>query len=284
MILTWLYAPAVRPELMAKALTSGADAVIYDLEDSVLPARKDEARAALLTQLDTLAGTPAADRAAVHVRVNAVGSPHAREDVRAIAGSPALAGLRLPKVTGPGDVLRVADWLGPQAERLELLCVLESALGVHRAYEIATAHPSVRGLAIGEADLVAELGVRGEAALGTVRSTVVLAAAAAGLPPPAMAVYTDVRDDAGLAESCRLGRDLGMFGRAAIHPRQLPVIEHAFRPEPDEVAAARAVLEAGARAVGDGSGAFVLPDGRFVDAPVIAAARRTIALADRNAD
>src|SRR5690606_31805273 len=106
-----------------------------------------------------------------------------------------------------------------------LLPLLESAAGIEQAHQIATAHPAVRGIALGEADLSADLGITDETALNWPRSRAVVAARAAGLPPPAQSVYPDIRDIDGLARSCAAGRALGFLGRTAIHPRQLPVIE-----------------------------------------------------------
>ncbi|MGH8881863.1 MAG: CoA ester lyase, partial [Stackebrandtia sp.] len=141
--------------------------------------------------------------------------------------------------------------------------------------------PAVGGLALGEADLANELGLRGEDSFGWIRSRIVIAAVAAGLPAPAMAVYTDLSDPQGLAESCARGRALGMFGRTALHPRQLPTIAAAFAPDARELRLAREVVDAAAGAEADGSGAIALPDGRFIDAPMVAAAKRTLQLGER---
>ncbi|MDT0266481.1 aldolase/citrate lyase family protein [Streptomyces sp. DSM 44915] len=270
--LTWLYAPGDRPEVVAKALRAGADVVIVDLEDAVAPDRK---RYALDATAELLADrTPVP----VHVRVNAVAGPLARREVARLAGLPGLAGLRLPKVTGAAALATVADWAGATGPVPPLWPLLESALGLEAAFAIASGHPAVAGLALGEADLRAELGVRDEAGLAWARGRAVVAARAAGLDPPAQSVYPDVRDLAGLADSCRVGRSLGLCGRAAIHPRQLAVIEEAFTPTADEVAAAGEILAAAAAE----AGAAALPDGRFVDPAVVAGARRTLALAARH--
>lgn len=109
------------------------------------------------------------------------------------------------------------------------------------------------------------------------RTRIVVAARAAGLAPPAQSVFPDIRDLDALYASCTHGRALGFLGRAAIHPRQLPVIERAFRPTPEEIEAAEEIVKAAAT---DG-GALALPDGRFVDAAIVAAAQRTLALARR---
>lgn len=274
--LTWLYAPGDRPEVVAKALRSGADVVLVDLEDAVPPGRKEYARAATA---ELLAG-PAHGRPPVHVRVNALDGPLAGPDLAALAGLPGLGGLRLPKVGTPEDVARVARAVRAAGGDVPpLYPLLESALGVENAFAVARADPAVRGIALGEADLRADLGLSGEESLAWPRARTVVAARAAGLAPPAQSVYPDVRDLAGLGESCRRGRALGFLGRAAIHPRQLPVIARAYVPSAQEVAAAHETLAAAAAS----PGALALPDGRFVDPAVVALAHRTLLLSARPA-
>jgi len=265
-VLVALYVPGDRPERFAKAFAAGADQVILDLEDAVTPAHKERARQAVA---DLLAG-PVPGRVAV--RPNGAGTPWHEEDLAMLAASPSRAALRLPKVEGPGDVDRVLERLG--SAPAELVCLLESALGVEQAYAVAS-HPAVTGLALGEADLRAELGVTAEAGLDWLRVRSVVAARAAGLPAPAMAVHPRLDDDEGLGASCRHGASLGLRGRAAIHPRQVPVIRDAFTPTPAEQADARAVLEA----LSGTSGAVRLADGRMVDEAMAAEARSVLALA-----
>ncbi|MFD3525663.1 HpcH/HpaI aldolase/citrate lyase family protein [Streptomyces sp. NPDC058653] len=259
--LTWLYAPGDRPDVVRKALGSGADAVIVDLEDAVATDRREYARAATAELLASAGPVP------VHVRIADA------EDIPALAGLPGLAGLRLPKVTHASDIRRTAA----RAPGTPLYALLESALAIENAHAIAAAHPALRGVALGEADLRADLGVRDDAGLDWPRGRLVVAARAAGLPAPAQSVFPDVRDLEGLAASCAHGRSLGFFGRSAIHPRQLPVIERAYLPTAAEVESATGIVEAAAR----DAGALALPDGRFVDAAIVAAARRTLDLAAR---
>ncbi|MHC5700532.1 CoA ester lyase [Streptomyces sp. ICN441] len=260
--LTWLYAPGDRPEVVHKALSSGADIVIVDLEDAVAPHRKAYALAATAELLSSPQPVP------VHVRI------HAERDIVPLAPLPGLAALRIPKVTRATDI-RVPARLAPGKA---LYALLESAGGVEHAFAIATADPAVRGIALGEADLRADLGVRNDTGLDWPRSRVVVAARAAGLPPPTQSVFPDIRDLDGLAASCAHGRSLGFLGRAAIHPRQLPVIERAYLPSTEEVEAAEEIVKAAAT----DAGALALPDGRFVDAAVVAAAHRTLSLAGRD--
>ncbi|MFF9812812.1 HpcH/HpaI aldolase/citrate lyase family protein [Streptomyces sp. NPDC014006] len=270
--LTWLYAPGDRPRVVVKALGCGADVVVVDLEDAVAPDRKEYARAATAELLAERQPVP------VHVRINALDGPLAAADLRALSPLPGVAGLRLPKVGGPQQIVRVAERaVAADGGALPLYALLESALGVEHAHAIATAHRAVRGIALGEADLRADLGVRADAGLDWPRSRVVVAARAAGLPPPAQSVHPDIRDLDGLATSCAHGRALGFLGRAAIHPRQLPVIERAYLPTPAEIEDAEAVIKAAAAH----PGAHALPDGRFIDAAAVTAAHRTLDLARR---
>ncbi len=272
--LTWLYAPGDRPEVVAKALRAGADVVIVDLEDAVAPDRKEYARAATAELLSEPRPSPVP----VHVRVNALGTPLADADLRAIAPLPGVAGLRLPKVTSRADVIRVAERAVPaDGGSPSLHALVESALGLEHAFAIATAHPALHGLSLGEADLRADLGVQEDRGLDWARSRVVVAARAAGLPPPSQSVHPDIRDLDGLAASCARGRALGFLGRAAIHPRQLPVIEQAYLPTAEEIEEAEEITKAAAT----DEGALALPDGRFVDRAVVEGAQRMLSLARR---
>jgi citrate lyase subunit beta/citryl-CoA lyase len=258
--------------VVAKALTAGADVVVIDLEDAVAPDRKEYARAATAELLSAPQPVP------VHVRVNALDGPLAPRDLEAMVGRPGLSGLRLPKVTSPEQIIRTAERFTPAAGAPALYALLESALAVEHAHAIASAHPALRGIALGEADLRADLGVREDAGLDWCRSRIVVAARAAGLPPSPQSVHPDIRDLEGLAASCAHGRTLGFLGRAAIHPRQLPIIERAYLPTEREVEEAETIVKAASTQ----QGAQALPDGRFIDAAVVAAAHRTLSLARRN--
>ena len=268
--LTWLYVPGDRPDRVAKALDSTADVVIVDLEDAVLADVKDAARASAAAALGTIpASRP------TQVRVNASGTPWHVGDVAMVAALPQHVGVRLPKAESVEAVRQVSA----DAPNRPVHLLVESALGLERAYDLATATSDVASLGLGEADLRADLGVEGDDGMLWARGRIVAAAVAAGLPPPAMAAHTDVRDLDGLAASCRTGRALGFLGRTAIHPAQLEVIRAAFTPTDAEVARAREILAAADQAMTEERGAVALADGRFVDAAVLRQARRVLALA-----
>jgi len=256
--------------MMEKALASEADAVVLDLEDAVAPNRKDEARTQVL---DVLRGTPVKP---VVVRVNAVRSGLLEADLRAIAG-PWLAVIRLPKVESPEDVHYVVDFLALAGCPATIQCLLESALGVERAFEIAQAHQRVVSLGLGEADLMADLGISDEAGLAYARSRVVVAARAGGLPGPTQSVYTNIRDLDGLRRSTEEGKRLGFTARSVIHPSHLAVVHDVFTPTEEEIRLARDLVDRLRSAVATGTGAIALEDGRFVDLAVVEAAHRTLA-------
>jgi citrate lyase subunit beta/citryl-CoA lyase len=289
-----LYVPGDRPDRYDKAMASPADVVIIDLEDAVAAAHKPAARIAAARYLAQTHPKP------VHVRINHPGSewgaadlaaltappgpprppdPHHRPGmpgmvgVPRLTGMPRLAGIRIPKVESAAEVRAVACGV-------PLYCVIESALGVEAAYEIATAHPDVAGIGLGEADLAGDLGTTGEDALLFARSRIVVAARAAGLPPPLMSAFPDLADPEGLHASCLRGRRLGFLGRALIHPRQAVPVLAAFAPDEAEVEAAERLL-AGLREVQalDG-GTLVLPDGAFADRAMAHGARRLLAVRD----
>ena len=264
-MLTWLYVPGDRPDRFAKAVDSGADTVILDLEDAVHPSRKDYARDAVIEFCASPHEVP------IQVRVNA---DTVDDDLAAVAGLP--VEIRLPKVSSADEVVRAA------ASGMRLHCVVESAVGLERAYEIAVASPAVASIALGEADLRSDLGLRGgDVGLAYARGRIVQAARAAGLPSPPMSVWTDVGDLDGLASSCRVGLGLGLLGRFAIHPAQLPVIVEVFRPSAAEVERATALLDGLAVGEADGRGGVLLADGRFADPAMVRAAQQILTLARR---
>lgn len=259
---SWLYVPAHRSDVVAKALAGAAEAVVLDLEDAVPADAKGAAREA--------AAAVSRGRLPVWVRMNGTDTPWAADDIAALAGAE-IDGIRVPKADDPAAVAALAERLG---RPLHLL--VETALGVERAFALATCHPLVAGLSLGEADLAADLRVRGSG-LDWARGRVVVAARAAGLPSPVASVWTDLGDPEGLAADSAAARDAGFFGRSVIHPAQIGPVHRAFTPDPDEVAGARALLGSLAAA---GESAWVDPRGRFVDPAVVSGARWVVELAD----
>jgi citrate lyase subunit beta/citryl-CoA lyase len=273
-IRSYLYVPGDDPRRIEKALATGADAVVIDLEDSVAPNRKEEARSNAARVLESAPARP------VFVRINTPGSEFAARDIAAVAALH-LSGLRLPKVESLESVRLVAETLEELRSEASIQCLIESALGLELALEIARSHERVAGISLGEADLAADLGVRDEAGLLYARSRIVSASRAAGLPGPVQSVYTRVNDLDGLRRSTEEGKNIGFVGRSAIHPSQVPIINEVFTPTEDEVAEAQELLDRLEGEAESGTGAFVLEDGRFVDRAVVESARRTLTWRDQ---
>ncbi|MDZ7863647.1 CoA ester lyase [Acidovorax sp.] len=271
--MAFLFVPATRPERIAKALASGAGAVVVDLEDAVAPGEKAAARTALLAAVKAL---EPAQRARLLVRTNAAGTPWYSDDVAAVAACVALglAGAMLAKAESAVVLAAVAQALGPQGL---LVPLVESNAGLDALDALAQA-PQVARLAFGHLDLQVDLGMEcaaDEAELLPVRLALVRASRRAGLAAPVDGVTTATDDLARLAEDTARSRRLGFGGKLCIHPAQVAPVQAAFAPQPQELAWARRVLEA---APAHGGAVFRL-EGRMVDAPVLALAARVLLLA-----
>jgi citrate lyase subunit beta / citryl-CoA lyase len=248
-VVTALYVPGDRPERFAKAVATGAQLVILDLEDAVAPDHKDVARDHVVAWLASTDRKPPL----VEVRVNA-GEHDDLAALRAVRSAD--AGVRLPKVESPGAVEAALDALGYTPR---IAAVIETAAGVEALSAIA-AHPAVRTLSLGEADLASDLGTNDETALDWARLRLLYATRAHDKPAPMMSVFTDIRDLDGLRADTLRGRSMGFVGRPAIHPSQVPVIAAAFAPTESEVDWAGEVLAATA-----GGGVTTLASGEMVD-------------------
>lgn len=268
-----LFVPGSRPELFDKAMQSDADAVSFDLQDAVDESRKAEARAAVG---QFLAALPKARSKVIIVRVNALDSPHFAADVAAIgSGRPDM--VNIPQVESADDIRRAAALLGG----LPILANIESPKGLRRAAEIAAADPSVVGLQLGYGDLLEPLGIerRNAAVIGQCQLALRFAAAEAGIFAYDGA-WADVDDLDGLRREAEAARQLGYLGKSAIHPRQVAVINAAFRPSDMEIAYSQKVVLSARAAHATGTGAWMV-DGRMIDAPFVVRAANTLALAQR---
>jgi (S)-citramalyl-CoA lyase len=262
---TALFVPATRPERIPKALASGADAVIVDLEDAVESGAKDTARKALT---EFLAQQPTAR---VWVRINSAGTAWHDDDLQAVRACPGVQALMLPKAESLAQVQRAA---GAAATVVPLI---ESALGLKNVGEIAAA-PGVERLAFGSLDYGLDLRLTMDTAgaaavLDHARCEVLLHGRVAGLGAPLDGVYPDISDAAGLKRGAARARDMGFGGMLCIHPAQIQPVHEAFAPRPEEIEWARRVLQAWEA---DASGA-VKVDGKMVDAPVVGLAMQILA-------
>lgn len=274
-----LFVPGSRPELFPKALAGQADALSFDLEDAVPEAGKAEARRLVGEALQ--AREFASSRKILLVRVNGLTTPHFEADLAAVVG-PRLDLLNVPKVESAEDIRLVAKTLARlEAERgltrpIGILANIESPRGLRFAAEIAGADPRVAGLQIGFADLLEPLGIdrTNAAAIHQLQLAVRLAAGEAGLWA-CDAAYGNIKDADGYRAEALAAKRLGYLGKTCIHPSQIAVANEIFRPTAEEIAFARRVVEAAAKAT---AGAFTV-DGRMIDAPFIKRAHAVLAIA-----
>jgi citrate lyase subunit beta/citryl-CoA lyase len=279
-----LFSPGDRPDLLAKAPSTGADAVVFDLEDAVAPAGRPTAREHVrdaLLDCDTTesdadgAGTDSEDGAdpEVCVRVSPPGRG-AAADLDVILDGTAPDALVCPKSSDARDVTDLAALARERGADLPVLALVETAAGVLHAEAIAAAD-ATDALIFGAEDLAADLGAtrtaEGEEVLYA-REHVVCAATAAEVDA-IDTLYTDFEDEAGLRGATEFALQLGYEGKLAIHPDQVPIINETFTPDAERIDWARAVLAAREDAAAEGRAVFAV-DGEMVDAPLIAQAEQ----------
>jgi citrate lyase beta subunit len=262
---SFLFAPGSEERKLVRALESGADAVVADLEDAVASEEKGAARA-VATRVLGGAGTESLRL----LRVNGVDTEWHDADLAAVRGRD-LDAIVVPKATEAGirAVAHSAD--------IPIVAIVETARGLREAFAIAS-HEQVAALLLGAVDLGLDLGLEeredGQEILFA-RSSLVVDSAAAGLRGPVDRVWVDVRDLEGLARDCAVARSLGFRGKALVHPDQVAPTHEAFAPTANELRRAREIVAAYDRAVGEGRGVVAL-DGDMIDAPVAERARELL--------
>ena len=276
-----LFVPGDSERKFAKALTSGADALILDLEDSVAPAAKAQARAGVAERLSSVRGH-------CFVRINALDSGLALDDLASVV-KPGLHAVMLPKASGGADVAKLAAWLdafetvaGLALGSIKIIVVAtETAPALFGLASYAPAHPRLIALTWGGEDLAASLGAStnrepdgGWTFPYLMARTQALVAAVAAEVTPIDTIHADFRDLAGLEADCRRSRRDGFLGRMAIHPDQVAVLNACYTPSEAEAAFARRVVAAFEAA--PDAGALAL-DGKMIDIPHLKAARKLLA-------
>jgi len=284
-----LFAPGIKERVMNKALESGADAVILDLEDSVPAGSKREARLLVAKILDAAAGARTVP--AIYVRVNAATSGLLDDDIEATV-RPGLDAILLAKAESIEDVLRTAAAIdkresqrGMKPGSVGIILMIESALGVYNCFNLIKAASRVAATCFGSArdgDLQTDLGcswsVEGTELLYA-RSKVLLDTRAAGSHIyPLDGVFSDLNDESGLLEDTRLSARLGYIGRTVIHPKQIAPVKRSYAVPEAEVAYYQKVVAEFAAAEKAGTAAIVV-DGKLVDYAMAQRARRVLELA-----
>lgn len=255
-----LFVPATRPERIAKALASAADAVIVDLEDAVAESDKEAAREALDA---FLAHHP---QARLMIRINAPGTRHYEADLTLGARHAAVTHLVVPKAESCQALEKAA------ASGKPLWPLIETARGLLAVATLVYVS-GVERLSFGALDMCAELGLEtgtpgAQQILDQSRYDLLVHSCAAGLMPPIESVHPSIEDTAAVGQAAKRAKEMGFSGMLCIHPKQLPPINQAFTPAETELAWARKVIEGASQH----EGAFSV-DGQMVDAPVIARAK-----------
>jgi citrate lyase subunit beta/citryl-CoA lyase len=266
---SFLFVPGNRPERYAKALASGADMVIIDLEDAVAVSDKPAARSALRLAWHEFSDT---ERTRLLVRINACDSPWHSDDLTLMLELEP-AGIMLPKAESAAQIDSLTRALDKPTSIVPLV---ESALGVFKVNEIAAAHQVTR-LALGHIDLQSDLGMQCDSAeteLLPVRFALVLASRLARIAPPIDGVTVRTDDAAQMTSDTLRAKRLGFGARLCIHPVQVALAHAALAPSAEELAWARRVVAADQAS----GGAAVKLDGRMIDRPVVLLAQRTLAI------
>ena len=265
-----LFTPGTEAARLRKAVTSGADVCIFDLEDSVPPSRIGEARAIVREALHELAG-----RARIWLRVHPASSREMEEDLNAVPLT-TLEAVVLPKASHRDDVqtCRRAMKQARTTAELPIIPIIESAAGVLGCAGIAEV-TGVACLALGRFDLAADLGIDPDgasAALTMARASVVLASTAGRIDPPLDSPWLKIADLDGLRAAAEQARADGFGGMLIIHPSHVATVNGIFSPTPDELVWARGIVASSAEAESGGRGAYTR-DGQMVDEAIVKRAR-----------
>jgi citrate lyase subunit beta/citryl-CoA lyase len=279
-----LFVPGSRPELFAKALASEADALSFDLEDSVAPARKVQARLELRDFFRS--GALASCSKTIIVRINASDTPFFADDIQAMVQT-GVHMLNLPKPRDACDVRQTSQAIGQAqidnkvSSTIGLLLNIETPSALRTAHDLALADPRVVGLQLGLGDLFEPLGITRSdtAAIQQAMFAVRMAAGEAGVFAYD-AAFADIADEAGFLAEAQQALRLGFLGKSCIHPRQVALANAAFRPSDEEVAHAQRVVAAARSANTQDVGAYVV-DGKMIDAPFLRRAEAILAMANR---
>ncbi len=275
---SWFFIPGSKEKFLAKSTQLDADIIIFDLEDSVVPAEKSAAR----EQIKPWLAHPDI-HSKKYIRVNEIHSTYFIDDVRELINVH-LDGIVLPK-TGDADDIKILDYLLTTFEKqndlklneIKIVPLIETGKGIMNAMEIASSSPRIEAMAFGAEDYMLDVSVPGDAhhALLHARSTLVAASSAAGIGQPIDSVFTDFKDEEGLREASRLSRSYGFQGRLVIHPKQIETVNEVYAPTNSEVEEAEKIVDAFESSMDDGDGAVAV-EGKMIDPPVYERAKKLL--------
>ena len=268
---SFIFCPGNRPDMIPKALSSGADMVCIDLEDAIIPDHKSIARIKTVKAFDNLSIPKGVE---ILIRINDVNSQDGIEDIEAILNTNiTVSGLMLPKIQSVEEIIILENKIKDKNKDLNLHIIIETNRGLEKAWDIAQSSSLIKSLLFGGVDMSADLGCNGDwFSLLYARSKVVHAAAGAGIDSIDVP-FLDLGDMEGMNNEAKKSKNLGFSGKGSIHPKQIDQLNQVFTPSEEEVAYANKVI----KAFNNASDGLVVVDGKLIEKPVLRTALKTIA-------
>ena len=268
---SFIFCPGNKPDMIPKALRSGADMVCIDLEDAIIPEHKNISRVSTVKAFENISVPHGVETL---IRINDVNSEEGKEDIQAILNSNNTAsGLMLPKIQSVEEIINLERQIKLANKSLNLHIIIETNMGLQNAWNIAQSSSNIKSLLFGGVDMSADLGCNGDwLSLLYARSRVVHAAAGAGIDSIDVP-FLDLEDMDGMRNEAQKSKNLGFSGKGSIHPKQIESLNKVFTPSPEEIAYANKVI----KAFNEASDGLVVVDGKLIEKPVLRTALKTIA-------
>ena len=268
---SFIFCPGNKPDMIPKALNSGADMVCIDLEDAIIPEHKDISRSSTIRAFEDISVPNGVETL---IRINDVNSKDGKEDIKAILESVNTAsGLMLPKIQNVNEIIDLEKQIKLANKNLNLHIIIETNKALENAWLIAQSSPLIKSLLFGGVDMSADLGCNGDwMSLLYARSRVVHAAAGAGIDSIDVP-FLDLEDMEGMRQEAQKSKNLGFSGKGSIHPKQIASLNKVFTPSESEVEYANKVI----KAFNEAADGLVVVDGKLIEKPVLRTALKTIA-------
>ena len=268
---SFIFCPGNKPDMIPKALSSGADMVCIDLEDAIIPEHKDISRSSTIRAFEDISVPNGVETL---IRINDVNSKDGKEDIKAILESVNTAsGLMLPKIQNVNEIIDLEKQIKLANKNLNLHIIIETNKALENAWLIAQSSPLIKSLLFGGVDMSADLGCNGDwMSLLYARSRVVHAAAGAGIDSIDVP-FLDLEDMEGMMQEAQKSKNLGFSGKGSIHPKQIASLNKVFTPSESEIEYANKVI----KAFNEAADGLVVVDGKLIEKPVLRTALKTIA-------
>ena len=268
---SFIFCPGNRPDMIPKALKSGADMVCIDLEDAIIPEHKSLSRIETVKAFENIESPKGVETL---IRINDVNSEDGKRDIDLILNTKNTAsGLMLPKIQSIEEIITLENKIKEKNKDLNLHIIIETNQGLENAWSIAHSSSLIKSLLFGGVDMSADLGCNGDwFSLLYARSRVVHAAAGAGIDSIDVP-FLDLEDMEGMNTEAQKSKNLGFSGKGSIHPKQIEQLNKVFTPSEEEIAYANKVI----KAFNEASDGLVVVDGKLIEKPVLRTALKTIA-------